>query len=358
MSSAAATTSAASKPFKIGFIGAGGIARTHMGYLKKFEGVEIVAAADIAPPMLEKVKSEFSVPHVYADYKEMLRKHPDLDAVSVCTPNGLHAEDSIAALNAGMHVLVEKPMAMNAKQAQQMVDAAKKNGKVLIVGFQHRFEPRSKVIREQVKSGEFGKIMYVRAQALRRRGIPSWGVFGQKEKQGGGPMIDIGVHILETAHSMIGSPRPISAVGSTFTYLGNKCPGAACPWGPWDWQTYTVEDLAVGQIRFENGTVLAIESSFAAHIEKDIWNVTILGEKAGASWENTEIYTDLNGYMVNVKPQHIGKWDNFEYKMKHFVEVCQGKRENECPAEHGLMVQKMLDAVYASAEAGKEVVIE
>jgi predicted dehydrogenase len=171
-------------------------------------------------------------------------------------------------------------------------------------------------------------------------------------------MIDIGVHILETAHSLIGAPRPVSASGSIYTYLGDKCPGAECPWGPWDWQTYTVEDLAVGQIRFDNGTLLTIESSFAAHIEKDIWNVTIMGEKAGASWDTTDIYTDLNGYMVNVKPQHIGKWDHFEYKMKHFVEVCRDGRKNECPAEHGLMVQKMLDGLYASAAKKAEVAIE
>jgi predicted dehydrogenase len=347
-----------SKEFKIGFIGAGGIARTQMHHLKKVEGAQVVAAADVAPAMIELARKEHEVPNLYADYKEMLRKHPELDAVSVCTPNGLHAQNTIDALDAGKHVLVEKPMAMNAREGQAMVDAAKRANKTLIVGFQHRFEPRSKVIRDQVASGQFGRVLYVRAQALRRRGIPSWGVFGQKDKQGGGPMIDIGVHILETAHSLIGAPRPVAASGATFTYLGDKAPAAEAPWGPWDWKTYTVEDLAVALIRFDNNAVLTIESSFAAHIEKDIWNVTILGEKCGASWEGPDIFTDLSGYMVNVKPQHIGKWDNFEYKMRHFVEVCRDGRANECPMEHGLMVQKMLDAVYASAEKGREVAIE
>lgn len=201
-------------------------------------------------------------------------------------------------------------------------------------------------------------MLYVRAQAMRRRGIPSWGVFGQKEKQGGGPMIDIGVHILETAHSMIGSPKPVSALGMTYTYLGNKKPEALPPWGEWDWKTYNVEDLAVGMIKFETGTTLLIESSFAAHIEKDIWNITLMGEKAGANWESSELFTDVNGYMVNSKPSFIGTWDNFSYKMKHWVEVCRDARENECPAEHGLMVQKMLDAIYASSAAGKEVKID
>ncbi|MBC8108522.1 MAG: Gfo/Idh/MocA family oxidoreductase [Anaerolineae bacterium] len=346
------------KPFKVGFIGAGGIALTHMYHLKKVEGVEFVAASDISTKALDKAKADYGLTNAYSDFKEMLKKHPEMDAVSVCTPNGLHAENSIAALEAGKHVMVEKPMAMNARQAQAMVDASKKAKKNLIVGFQHRFEPKSKVIRDQIASGAFGKILYVRAQALRRRGIPSWGVFGRKDLQGGGPMIDIGVHILEAAHSMIGAPRPVSAVGSTFTYMGDKKPEAAAPWGDWDWKTYTVEDLAVGMIRFDTGTMLTIESSFAAHIEKDIWNVTIMGEKGGASWEGPEIFQDQNGYMMNLKPSFIGKWDHFEYKMKHFVEVCRDGRANECPAEHGLMVQKMLDGLYAAAEKGAEVRID
>jgi predicted dehydrogenase len=346
------------KPFKIGFIGAGGIALTHMHHLKKIEGVQLITAADISGKALDKAKADYELKDVYTDYKQMLAKHPDLDAISVCTPNGLHAENTIAALEAGKHVIVEKPMAMSVKQAQAMVDAAKRARKTLIVGFQHRFEPKSKVVRDQVASGAFGKILYVRAQALRRRGIPSWGVFGRKDLQGGGPMIDIGVHILEAAHSMIGAPRPVSAVGQIFTYMGNKKPDALAPWGDWDYKTYTVEDLAVGMIRFDTGAMLTIESSFAAHIEKDVWNVTIMGEKGGASWEGPEIFNDVGGYMMNSKPQFIGKWDHFEYKMRHFVEVCRDGRQNECPAEHGLMVQKMLDGLYAAAEKGGEVQIE
>src|SRR5215207_8938186 len=244
------------KPFKVGFIGAGGIALTHMHHLKKVEGVELVTAADISGKALDKAKADYSLKDVYTDYKQMLAKHPELDAVSVCTPNGLHAENSIAALEAGKHVLVEKPMAMNARQAQAMVDASKKAKKNLIVGFQHRFEPKSKVIRDQVNAGAFGKILYVRAQALRRRGIPSWGVFGRKDLQGGGPMIDIGVHIVETAHYMIGSPRPVTATGNHWTFMGNKPSSVASMWPNWDHATYTDEDFAAGMIRFDDGGLL------------------------------------------------------------------------------------------------------
>jgi predicted dehydrogenase len=346
------------KPFRVGFIGAGGIARHHMGLLKKIDDVEIVAAADVSEPALAKVKDEFGVARTYADYKQLLKEAKDLDAIDVCTPNGLHAVNTIAALEAGKHVLVEKPMAMNAREAQQMADAARKAGKQLVIGFQYRFAPRSQLIHQQVSAGQFGNVMYVRAQALRRRGIPNWGVFGRKDLQGGGPMIDIGVHVLEMAHFMMGSPRPISASGNTWTFLGHKPSEVHSMWPGWDHKTYTVEDMAAGIIRFENGSLLTIEASFVAHIAEDVWNVNLLGEKGGANWDRGEIFKDQDGYMMNLKPGYLSDYDMFDKKMRHFVEVCRDGRTSEATPEHGVMVQKMLDGIYASAEAGKEVEIE
>ena len=344
-----------SKTFKVGFIGAGGIAHAHASNLKKVDGVELVCAADVSATGLAKFKEQQGVTRTYADYKEMLAKETELDAISVCTPNGLHAENTIAALEAGKHVIVEKPMAMNSTQGKAMVDAAKKAGKHLVIGFQYRFDPKTAIIKRQIDDGEFGKVLYVRCQALRRRGIPNWGVFGRKDLQGGGPMIDIGVHVMEMAHFMMGSPKPVSASGNTYTYLGNKPMQATCGWPNWDYKTYTVEDLAVGLIRFDNGATLSIEASFAAHIEKDVWNVNIMGEKGGASWDPVEIFKDQNGYMFNATPAHVGKWDIFEHKMRHFVEVCRDGKPNQAPGEHGLMIQQMLDGVYASAEQNREV---
>jgi predicted dehydrogenase len=346
------------KPYRIGVIGAGGIALTHMNHLAKVPGAQVLAAADISEKSLQRAHDLHKVPNLYADYRQMLRAHPEIDAISVCTPNGLHAQATIAALQAGKHVMVEKPMAMNAREAKAMLDAAKKARRRLIVGFQHRFDPKSALIKKQIDDGAFGKILYVRAQALRRRGIPNWGVFGRKDLQGGGPMIDIGVHILETAHYMIGSPRPVTATGNCWTYVGNKPSDVRSTWMNWDWKTYTVEDLAVGQIRFDTGAMLTIEASFVAHIEKDVFNIQIMGEKGGAIWETGQIFTDMGGYMMNSEPAVIGNWDYFLYKMRHFVEVCRDGRENESPGEHGLMVQKMLDAVYASASKGREIEIK
>jgi len=348
-----------SKPLRIAIIGCGGIAQTHIRYLSKIPGVSIVAGADIAPAALDRMREKHGVDALYEDYNEMLKEvGHTFDAVSVCTPNGVHHAAAMAASNAGKHVICEKPMAMNAVQAQEMADAAKANGVEFVIGFQHRFEPRSKVLRDMVEAGAFGKILYVRAQALRRRGIPNWGVFGQKQLQGGGPMIDIGVHILETSHSIIGTPKPVSATGNTFTFLGNTDSKVKSVWAGWDHETYTVEDMAVGMIRFDTGTMLTIESSFVAHIEHDIFNLQIFGEKGGAIWDGSKIYTDLNDYMVNMTPSFIGDWDMWDYKFQHFAGVARGERKNEAPAEHGIMVQKMLDGVYASAAAGREVEIK
>lgn len=347
------------KPLRIGIIGCGGIAQTHIRYLSKHPGVSIVAGADIRPAALDVMRTKHGVDAVYEDYNTMLSEVGDtIDAISVCTPNGVHHPAALAALNAGKPVLCEKPMAMNAKQAEEMEAAAKANGVEFVIGFQHRYEPRSKVVRDLVESGAIGEVLYVRAQALRRRGVPNWGVFGRKELQGGGPMIDIGVHILETSHSLIGTPRPVAATGNTFTYMGNQASDVKSMWPNWDYETYTVEDLAVGMIRFENGAMLTLESSFIAHIKEDVFNIQIMGTKGGVIWGTSEIYTDYNGYMLNATPGYVPQWDMWDYKMKHFVEVVRDGRRNEAPAKDGVAVQKMLDGIYAAAAAGKEVTID
>ncbi len=347
------------KPFRLGVIGAGGISHLHARHAKKIEGVEIVAAADVSEKSLTKFKEAFPETKTYADYKELL-KSEKLDGVSVCTPNGLHAANTIDALNAGMNVLVEKPMAMNATDARAMIEASKKSGKNLVVGFQYRFDPKTQLIRKQIADGHFGKVMYVRCQALRRRGIPNWGVFGRKDLQGGGPMIDIGVHCIEMAHYAIGAPKPLTATGNTWTFLGDKPSDVVSPWPNWDYKTYTVEDMAVGMLRCEGGTMISIEASFVAHIEKDLWTFQVMGEKGGATWDPCLVFTDANGYMFNMTPGFVpgAGWDNlWDKKMKHFVDVCRGEAENTSSGEHGLMVQQMLDGVYASAAAGKEVTL-
>jgi predicted dehydrogenase len=345
-----------SKKLRVGFIGSGGIAQSQMKHLKNYPDVELVAVSDISEAALAKTREAHGVQKTYTDWKEMLQKEA-LDAVSVCTPNGAHAENSIAALKAGCHVLVEKPLAMNAVEGQAMLDAAAAAKKHLIIAFQQRFQPKVQFFRKLNQDGVFGKVLFMKCQAIRRRGIPNWGVFGRKDLQGGGPLIDIGVHVMEMAHYVMGSPKPVAASGSIFRYLGDKPSEVVCNWPNWDYKTYTVEDLAVGHIRFENGAVMHVEASFAAHA-KDSWNFSFMGEKGGGELEPLAVRTDRNGYMVDLAPAFLPNQDCFERKLRFFVDTALYDKPTEAPAMAGLMVQKMIDGIYAAAEKGKEVAIK
>jgi predicted dehydrogenase len=175
-------------------------------------------------------------------------------------------------------------------------------------------------------------------------------------------MIDIGVHVIEMAHYLIGSPNPVAAAGNTWTYLGDKKSDVVSQWPNWDYKTYTVEDLAIGQIRFDNGAILHIEAMFAGHIEKDVWNFTVIGDKGGCTWDPPVIFTDRAGTMVNESPAFVGSKTDFSYlfslKLRNFVDGCLKDAPLRAPGEAGLAVQKILDGVYRAAEAGKEVEIK
>lgn len=362
-----ARSSSSSKKLRMAFIGAGGIAAAHLKALKKFDDVEVVALADVNKKGLESRAEEFGVPTegLFTDYQKML-KVVQPDAVNICTPNGLHAPNAIAASKAGAHVIVEKPMGMNAAECKKMIAAAKAAKKKLVIGFQYRYDPKTAFLTQLREDGVFGDIRFGRVQALRRRGIPNWGVFGRKELQGGGPLIDIGVHVLEMCHFTMGSPKPVAAVGMTDTYLGNKpSKKIASMWAGWDHKTYNVEDLAIGHIRFDNGAVIHLESSFAAHHEHGgTMDFQIMGTKGGAKWGSSEVFTDQNGHMMNMTPAWLpemeGGFDGFfTVKLRNFVDHITKGTPTMAPAEHGLMVQQMLDAVYASADkGGKEVLIK
>jgi predicted dehydrogenase len=357
-----ATTRTSGRKLRYGFIGAGGIAGEHMNHLALRDDVEIIALADPNEKAMARHAQKFGIPQTYAHWRDMLQE-AQLDAVSVCTPNKLHAECTIGALEAGCDVLCEKPLAANAQEAQTMVAAAQRLGRKLVIGFQYRFNARTQFLRQAADGGQFGHIMFARVQALRRRGIPNWGVFGRKELQGGGPLIDIAVHVLEMTHYTLGSPAPVSASADMFTYLGNKpSDRVESVWKGWDHETYNVEDLAVGRIRFANGTVIHLETSFAAHIEKDYWSFQLMGEEGGATWDPPRIYRDEDGYMVNKSPawhadEKIEKM--FRRKMDNFVDHVLYDAPTLAPGRDGLAIQRMLDAMYQSAAAGgAEIAIE
>lgn len=351
------------KKLRVAIIGCGGIAQAHMEAYRNIPEVEVVAGCDILQDRLDVMENKWGIPkkNLFKKWNDMFKK-VKIDAVDVCTPNGVHAPAVIDAANAGYHVMTEKPMGMNVKECEDMIKAAKKNKVKLSVGFQQRYHANTDFLVRARDEGQFGNILFVKCRALRRRGIPNWGVFGQKALQGGGPMIDIGVHIIEAAHYFMGAPKPVSATGNIWTYLGDKKSEVVSMWPGWDYKTYTVEDLAIAQIRFANGAIMQIESSFAAHIKEDVWNFTFMGDKGGGSWQPAEIYRDSAGTMINEVPGFLPStgWNElFTQKLRNWVSGCLNNTPLTAPGEAGLAVQKILNGVYDSAaNGGKEVAIK
>ena len=349
------------KKFRVAMIGCGGISQIHVAAIKTMPDVDLVAGVDIDSNRLDHFHTKWGVTALFKEWKPMLNEvRPD--GVVVCTPNGIHMQPTVDSLKAGAHVIVEKPMGLSPAECQAMLDAARRNDRKLVIGFQYRYHPATQFLKRAVDEGQFGNVMFVRVQALRRRGIPNWGVFGQKQLQGGGPMIDIGVHGIEMAHYVIGSPRPVAAVGNTWTFHGNKPSNVVSQWPNWDHKTYTVEDMAIGHIRFDNGAILHIEASFVAHIEKDVWTFEVLGTKGGGRWDPPATFRDVAGTMVNSTPGFLPEAtipELFKTKLRNWVDGATHGTPLTAPGEAGLDVQKMLDGVYRSADAGgKEVLID
>ena len=348
---------------KVGVIGTGGISGVHLGGYSRNPNVEIYALCDINEKNLAKRAEEYKVSRTFTDYREMLALK-ELDAVSVCTWNSAHAECAIAALRAGKHVLCEKPMALNTAQAQEMEKAAKENGKLLMIGFVRRFGNDCAVLKDFIDSGSFGEIYYAKAQYLRRKGCPG-GWFGDKSRSGGGPLIDLGVHVIDLCRYLMGGPQPVSMYGATFSKLGDRrhikdARGYSSTVVSKD-DIFDVEDMATALIRFDNGAVLSVEASFSLNIEKDVGNIELFGTKAGCKLDpELTIFTDMNDYLANVKLAQStalsfdGLFDN---EINHFVECIETGKPCRNPAQDGVTLMKILDGIYESARTGHEVLL-
>jgi len=347
------------KTIGIGIIGSGGIAQgAHMPGYKALEseGVRIVAVADAMAATAKAAADKFDVPHQFTDYRDMLALD-EVDAVSVCTPNFLHKQPTIDALNAGKHVLVEKPLAMNAQEGREMVAAAKKSGKKFQVGFMTRFSGQAQALKRFIDAGDMGEIYYARAQALRRRGIPGWGVFIEKDKQGGGPLIDIGVHILDLTLFLMGHPKPTHVSGITYAKFGKRADVLGLM-GQWDPKKFTVEDFAVGFVRFENGATLTLESSFVANMEQnDLFNTQLFGTEGGCQYSPVKMFFEKNRTLVDATPAFLPNVRTHEAEIRAFVEAVREDKPVPVTGEQALQVTQIIDGIYRSAEEGREVTL-
>lgn len=349
---------------KVGIIGVGGISEVHIKGYKALKNVELYAFCDIDEAKLKRKGEKHGVTRLYTDYKEMLAQLPELDAVSVCTWNAAHAPCTIAALDAGKHVICEKPMAMNVQEAMAMKEAAERNGKLLMIGFVRRFGNDCTILKDFVDNGQLGDLYYAKASYLRRNGAPG-GWFGDKERSGGGPMIDLGVHVIDLVRYLMGCPKPVAVYGATFNKLGDfsdiKGKSAA-----WKSETagkpiFNVEDLACAFIRFDNGAVLNIDASFTLHTQKGEDGIQIFGTKGGAKLDpELKIAKEMNGYLINVgldAKTALSFEGLFENEIAHFVDCVANGVPCRAPAEDGVELMKILCAVYESAASGHEVIL-
>ena len=353
----------ASRKLRIGIIGNGGICRwAHTPAYKRDPRVEIVAACDIVPGRAEAfVKECFPGATPYIDYRDLLARD-DIDAVDICTPNYLHSEIAVAAFAAGKHVFCEKPDAIDPAKAQAMKDASEKAGKLLMVMRNNRFADGSRYARKLVESGRIGEIYAGRCGWQRRRGIPGkGGWFTTKAQSGGGPLIDLGVHMIDLAIWLMGNPRPVSVSGGTFCKFANddKSDSANSAFGEAKSDgTFDVEDLAMGLIRFENGAVLQIEFSWASNVQRETRYVELRGTKAGITWRDGDyvaIHGEDEGQLVDIIPPGPLNDDGHARNLRNFVDVLLEGAEPCYKPQQGVDMIKILDAMYESAKTGAEV---
>lgn len=272
------------KKTRIAIVGCGFIANgKHLASTARRDDVEVVAFCDLILEKAQAAAKQFGTPDAFVcmDYRDVMARE-DIDVVHVCTPNSSHAEISVAALQSGKHVMCEKPMAKTAAEAKAMLDASKATGRLLTIGYQNRFREDSLYMKKLCEAGELGDIYFAKAFATRRRGVPVWGVFMDKEKQGGGPLIDLATHALDLTLWMMDNYEPETVLGSTFDKIA-KIGSSANIMGPWDPADFEVEDSAFGLVRFKNGATVVVESSWALNMIVSNEAMTLLcGTKAGA----------------------------------------------------------------------------
>ena len=357
------------RKLKVGIVGCGGIANgKHLPSMKRNGNFEMVAFSDLIEEKAEKAKKEYGTENarVYMDYRDLIKE--DLDAVYVLTPNNAHAPVTIAALKAGKHVMCEKPMAKTYAEAKEMAETAAATGKVLTIGYQNRYRVDAQYLKKACENGDLGEIYYAKAHAIRRRAVPTWGVFLDEEKQGGGPLIDIGTHALDLTLWMMDNYEPASVTGSVFRKLADQT-DTGNAWGDWDPEKFTVEDSAFGFIKMKNGATIQLEASWALNsLEVDEAKTSLCGTKAGADMKDgVRINRVQYGRQCVEKPDlragGVAFYDGVAEKAEDveqrvFYEAIVDGKPLTVKPEQALTVTRILEAIYESGKTGKTVYFE
>lgn len=362
------------KKLKVGIIGTGSIAKAHIQQYLKMPDVEIVAGADIVPGRAEEFFKAHGVSNVrcYGKHTELIENEPDIDAVSICTYNRAHAECTVDCLNAGINVLLEKPMSVTLDEAVLMMKAEKKSGKVFSIGFQPRFNPNMELLKKIVRSGVLGEIYYIQTGGGRRHGIPAYTntSFIANETGGIGALGDIGCYSLDMVLNAIGYPKPLTASGYTSDFFGKDPSYYEKTGHPEFAKAFGVDDFAAGFVRLEGGIILDFRISWAMHLDTT-GDTLIMGKKAALRIPSTEcwngniggpmkLYHDVAGEQVVTEiPMLEDKSEgDFFKKIRYFLDAVKNKTAAPVPSSEIIYNQAILDGIARSAKLGREIAIE
>ena len=333
-----------------------GMGTSHIRGYQGHPDAEVVAIADLNEDLLKSKGDEFGIPGRYTSVDDMFANEK-IDVVSIATPNSLHKPFTLAAIAHGAHVLCEKPMAMNAEEAQEMLDAAEKAGTRIMINFSYRFNDASWGIKDQVKDGRLGEVYTGRTRWLRRDGFPGFGGwFGTKKLSGGGPLIDLGVHRIDLALWLLDYPEPEWVLARTHERIGQ-------PRAKEQGKTFDVEDYASAMITFKNGMTLQVEASWAGHIQhNEDMETSLIGTKVGLCQRNVGGGYNFEGYLfetsngckldTQMKGGSAPKSAQF-----HYVDAIVNNTPHIATGAEGLTIMKILDAIYQSASENRPIQI-
>jgi len=349
------------KKLKVGIIGLGAIANLHASGWEESQHAKLVMGCDINTDLFKHWKTKHGLKELVTDYQELI-DNPKLDIIDVCSPNKFHAEHTIAALDSGKHVLCEKPLAPTVEEIRKMITARDRAGKTLMTGHHLRFAGTSRALKDEIDSGTLGDIYHTRAWWLRRSGVPVRPGLIYKTQAYAGVGIDLGVHVLDLAMWFMGNPKPVTVSGVARIELARQH-GAFSKWGGDIPSGFDVDEFSSAFIRFEDGASMIIEVSWMLHhgMDTDDVQTWLYGTKAGAHCPKCEIY-ETN---ITLK-QHYNRSlrlikDRLPPHHQEIVEFAQAivkGKPSPIPAEQSLQVQQILEALYKSQEAGREVVID
>ncbi|TBL80265.1 Gfo/Idh/MocA family protein [Paenibacillus thalictri] len=348
---------------RFGIIGAGNIAGVHIQTLAHIPEAAITAITDVYQPLAEQRAREHGIPVVHPSYEKLL-EDPDVDAVIVAVPNKYHATIAVAALQAGKHVLLEKPMALNAAEAKKILLTHRQTNLTLMMAHQQRWEWSSLQVKEQVDKGALGHIYNAKTGWMRRKGIPGWGTwFTRMDQSGGGPLIDLGVHMIDLSLHLMGNPKPLTVFGTTFAEFGPKKRGIGT-WGTPNWEGfYDVEDLSTALIKCDNGSTLSLDVSWAAHAEYMDGKpfVYLMGSEGGASLRDAKgmLFSEVDDQKHEVQLAVPENDEGSRVRMaRHFIECVREGKEPLTSALSGYTNSLILEAIYESSRTGAAVTLE